>query len=145
MIGGNTMIKNRIAITTEEAAEMLGLSMTTMYELVHAEGFPSMRIGKKILISVEGLQNWLNERSGTGAKKQVVKNDKKWRNANDIPDRWHTSSHMLVSCIVFSPDHGVGSGSWVVQSKSWLFDGNPANVTHWMPFPDPPKEVSPDA
>lgn len=139
------MFENRITISTKEAAQMLGVSLTTMYELVHIEGFPSILVGKKILINVEGLRNWVNERSGTGAKKQVVKNDKKWRNANDIPDWWHTSSHMLVSCIVFSPDHGVGYGHWVVRSKSWLFGGNPANVTHWMPFPDPPKEVPTDA
>lgn len=58
------MNENRITITPKEAAGMLGLSMTTMYELVHSEGFPSIRVGKKILINVEGLRNWVNERSG---------------------------------------------------------------------------------
>lgn len=66
------MFENRITITPKEAAGMLGLSMTTMYKLVHSEGFPSVRIGKKILVSVEGLKNWVNERSGTGAKKDDV-------------------------------------------------------------------------
>lgn len=58
------MNENRITITPKEAAGMLGLSMTTMYELVHSEGFPSIRVGKKILINVEGLKSWVNERSG---------------------------------------------------------------------------------
>ncbi|MBE5814290.1 MAG: helix-turn-helix domain-containing protein [Clostridiales bacterium] len=58
------MNENRITITPKEAAGMLGLSMTTMYELVHSEGFPSIRVGKKILINVEGLKHWVNERSG---------------------------------------------------------------------------------
>ncbi len=59
------MFENRITISTKEAAQMLGVSLPTMYELVHIEGFPSIRVGKKILVSVEGLRNWVNERSGT--------------------------------------------------------------------------------
>ena len=58
------MFENRITINTKEAAQMLGVSLPTMYELVHIEGFPSIRVGKKILVSVEGLRNWVNERSG---------------------------------------------------------------------------------
>lgn len=58
------MIDNRITINTREAAQILGVSLPTMYELVHAEGFPSIRVGRKILINVEGLRNWVNERSG---------------------------------------------------------------------------------
>lgn len=58
------MFENRITISTKEAAQMLGVSLPTMYELVHIEGFPSIRVGKKILVSVEGLRNWVNERSG---------------------------------------------------------------------------------
>ena len=58
------MFENRITISTKEAAQMLGVSLPTMYELVHIEGFPSIRVGKKILVSVEGLRHWVNERSG---------------------------------------------------------------------------------
>lgn len=58
------MFENRITISTKEAAQMLGVSLPTMYELVHIEGFPSIRVGKKILVSVEGLKHWVNERSG---------------------------------------------------------------------------------
>lgn len=61
----DNMYGNRITITPKEAASMLGLSLTTMYELVHSDGFPCIRVGKKILINVEGLRNWLNERTGT--------------------------------------------------------------------------------
>ena len=57
-------MENRITISTKEAAQLLGVSLPTMYELVHIEGFPSIRVGKKILVSVEGLRNWVNERSG---------------------------------------------------------------------------------
>lgn len=63
------MFENRITITLKEAAGMLGLSTATMYELVRSEDFPSIRVGKKFLISVEGLRNWVNVRSGKGAKK----------------------------------------------------------------------------
>lgn len=54
------MLENRITITPKEAASMLGLSLTTMYELVHSDGFPCTRIGKKILINVEGLRKWID-------------------------------------------------------------------------------------
>ena len=57
------MYGNRITITPKEAASMLGLSLTTMYELVHSDGFPCIRVGKKILINVEGLRKWVDEQS----------------------------------------------------------------------------------
>lgn len=58
------MYENRITISPKEAATMMGISMPTIYELVHRSDFPSIRVGKKILINMEGLKNWINEQSG---------------------------------------------------------------------------------
>lgn len=54
------MLENRITITTKEAASILGISMPTMYELVHRQDFPSIKVGRKILINVEGLRKWID-------------------------------------------------------------------------------------
>lgn len=57
------MSETRITIGTKEAAAILGVSMPTIYEMVHMSGFPSIRVGRKILISIEGLKKWVEEQS----------------------------------------------------------------------------------
>lgn len=57
------MLESRITITAKEAASMLGVSMPTMYELVHRQDFPSIKVGRKILVNVEGLKKWVEEQS----------------------------------------------------------------------------------
>lgn len=49
----------------KEAAHYLGIGVNKMYELVHSEDFTaSLRIGKRILISREALDEWLKCRTG---------------------------------------------------------------------------------
>ena len=49
----------KIALTASEAAELLGVSMPTMYELVRSRRIPAVHVGKKILISRQAIQDWL--------------------------------------------------------------------------------------
>ena len=49
----------KLAVSVPEAAEMLGISIPSMYQLVHVAGFPSIRIGKRWLISIRGLEEWV--------------------------------------------------------------------------------------
>lgn len=58
------MVENKILIGIKEAAKMVNLSLPTMYKLAYSDGFPSIRVGKRILINVEGLQRWANEQCG---------------------------------------------------------------------------------
>lgn len=51
---------NRATLTVDELKETLGISRTEAYELVKQDDFPSFRIGKKILISKQGLQQWIS-------------------------------------------------------------------------------------
>lgn len=42
-----------------EAAEVLGISRSRMYELVKTDGFPVLNIGRRILIPIKALDCWL--------------------------------------------------------------------------------------
>ena len=49
------------ALTVTEAAEMLGISLPKMYEIVRMGRIPSIRVGKKIVISRQAVLDWLKE------------------------------------------------------------------------------------
>ncbi|MBO6094059.1 MAG: helix-turn-helix domain-containing protein [Clostridia bacterium] len=53
----------RATMTVKELQLYLGVSRTTVYELVNSKDFPSFRIGKKILISKERLNEWIQSRT----------------------------------------------------------------------------------
>lgn len=48
-------------------AKTLGVSPSTAYELMHEKGFPSLRIGSRIVVPKEKFQQWVEEQMG-GAK-----------------------------------------------------------------------------
>lgn len=52
-------------VPAKEAAAMMNVSMPTFYQLAASDGFPAIRVGKKILVSVDGLKDWARERYGT--------------------------------------------------------------------------------
>lgn len=51
----------KITLTVTEAAEMLGISLPKMYEIVRMGRIPSIRVGKKIVISQQAVLDWLKE------------------------------------------------------------------------------------
>ena len=48
-------------ITVAELADRLGVSLPTAYELANQSDFPSFRIGRKLLISAVGVENWIDD------------------------------------------------------------------------------------
>lgn len=50
----------KIVYSIEEAAYALGVSKPTMYDLTKLDNFPCFRIGKRIVVGVEALRNWVN-------------------------------------------------------------------------------------
>lgn len=58
------MNSERLTITVEEAAKLLGVGRNTMLKLVTLEDFPAIHLKKKILINKLKLQEWLNNNSG---------------------------------------------------------------------------------
>lgn len=57
-------MENKIMVPAKEAAAMLNVSMPTFYQLAASDGFPTVRMGKKILVSVEGLKDWVKNHYG---------------------------------------------------------------------------------
>lgn len=58
-----------LAVGTTGAARLLGVSRPTLYQLIGRTDFPSFRVGGRVLISVAGLQAWIDRQ--TAAKEDV--------------------------------------------------------------------------
>jgi excisionase family DNA binding protein len=54
-----------LLITVEEAAKILSLSRTMVYELINREGLPVHRFNSAVRISPIELKTWLDERKAT--------------------------------------------------------------------------------
>lgn len=54
----------KLTLTAKEAAASLGVSMPTFYQIAATDGFPMLRVGRKILVSAAGLHKWLEENHG---------------------------------------------------------------------------------
>lgn len=55
---------DKLAVGTTEAARLLGISRPTLYQLLNRQDFPSFRVGGRVLISVSGLQSWIDQQVG---------------------------------------------------------------------------------
>lgn len=67
----------------------------------------------------------------------------KWISAKKPPKHWRNEGgdKELINYLVYMPEYGVDVGNWIAPAKRWVVIGLPANVTHWMPLPEPPMEV----
>ena len=54
------------AVGTTDAARLLGISRPTLYQLLNRADFPSFRVGSRVLISVAGLQEWIDRQTKEG-------------------------------------------------------------------------------
>ena len=52
-----------LAVSAAEAARLLGVSRTKIYDLIGREDFPSFKVGQRTLISVDGLRRWISEQA----------------------------------------------------------------------------------
>lgn len=50
--------EGKVTLRVKEAAELLGLSVHTVYDLTHTPDFPSFRLGRVTLIDRAGLEIW---------------------------------------------------------------------------------------
>lgn len=55
---------SNLTYSVTEAAEAIGVSRATMYELIHREGFPTLKVGNRRLISRELLAEWVRRQAG---------------------------------------------------------------------------------
>ena len=60
------MTQEKLTISVEEMANMLGISRPVAYELTHREGFPVVRVSeRRVIIPLDSLKRWL-EREAEG-------------------------------------------------------------------------------
>ena len=51
-------------LTVPEAAIVLGIGKTKVYELIASEGLPKVKFGTAVRIPVKALEEWLSQREG---------------------------------------------------------------------------------
>lgn len=54
---------DKLTYSVEELARVLGISIVTAYELTRQSGFPTIRVGRRIIIPITELNRWLKEKS----------------------------------------------------------------------------------
>ncbi len=50
-----------LTLTAPEVGEVLGISRAAAYQLVRSEGFPSFKIGTRILVPKDRLLAWIDQ------------------------------------------------------------------------------------
>jgi len=58
------MSEEKISITINEAAKLLGVGRNTMLEFAKMDGFPAIRLKRKILIDKQALPIWFSNNYG---------------------------------------------------------------------------------
>ena len=58
---------DKLAYSTAEAAEVLGVSRPVIYTLMRRADFPAVKIGTRTLISEEGLRAWVQAQASKEA------------------------------------------------------------------------------
>ena len=53
-----------LTLNAREAAEVLRISKSKVYELAQSESFPAIRIGKRVVIPRDKLIQWMNAQAG---------------------------------------------------------------------------------
>ncbi len=53
----------KTTISVQELSAQMGISLPKAYELTRTPGFPTIRIGTRILIPIDAYKEWLNETS----------------------------------------------------------------------------------
>ena len=52
-----------LMLNMKQLADLLGISDASAYELIQEDGFPALRIGKRIVVPKEDLRNWISART----------------------------------------------------------------------------------
>ena len=58
---------NKKTYSAADLAEYLSISLVGAYNLMQSHGFPSFRIGRRILVTCDAFEKWLEEQQRKGA------------------------------------------------------------------------------
>lgn len=53
-------LNRKVALNITEVAEVLGVSRSVVYQLIHRADFPSFKIGKRVVVPRLALEEWAN-------------------------------------------------------------------------------------
>lgn len=56
----------KLTLSASEAAQVIGISRPRMYQLMKVNGFPTVQVGRRLLVSRKGLERWVEEQSKIG-------------------------------------------------------------------------------
>ena len=56
-----------LVLNANTVAQVLGVSISSAYELMHEKGFPALRVGNRIIVPKEKFCQWVEEQTGGGA------------------------------------------------------------------------------
>lgn len=54
-------------LNANTVAQVLGVSISSAYELMHEKGFPALRVANRIIVPKEKFCQWVEEQTGGGA------------------------------------------------------------------------------
>ena len=54
-------------LNAKMVAQVLGVSISSAYELMHETGFPALRIGSRIVVPKEKFRQWVDAQAGGDA------------------------------------------------------------------------------
>lgn len=55
----------RLTLSVAETARALGISTKTAYTLIHRTDFPAFQIGRRVVVSRDGLREWVRKQEQT--------------------------------------------------------------------------------
>lgn len=82
-----------LTYSVTEAAKALGVSRSTMYNLIHSEGFPTFPVGGRRLISRELLAAWVRAQAGGQKEAAQVLTHQGGRAEQSLTSTVSTSNH----------------------------------------------------
>ena len=51
-------------LNADQVAALIGISRAGAYQLMHSKGFPTTKIGRRMVVSKERLLQWLDDHTG---------------------------------------------------------------------------------
>lgn len=62
------IVEKKLTYSIPEAAKVLGISENTMRRLARISGFPAFTVGTRLLVSIRGLEAWVEEQARRGVQ-----------------------------------------------------------------------------
>ena len=53
-----------LMLNAETVKNVLGISISSAYELMHEKDFPSIKIGNKLIVPKDKFREWIDKKSG---------------------------------------------------------------------------------